>query len=390
MRIVVIPAVPNTPLRHRAAELGLALGARHRVRILVGERQPQGLRAAGKLLWHLRQALTISTRPLAPGVTAVRLPALPRWPRLSRVYQGTALALAAPLWRLDAVLTEGTGELRAPRGRHVRIVYDLPDDHMAGFERAGKPEAAAAIRDFIRSEMARAVAVTASSRVLQGVVRREFGREAVLAPNGVETKAYRSVPSGVVDALRVRLGIGEGPVLGFTGGLDEWVDAPLAVATLEEVRVAHPDAQLLVVGDGARAKEFGVAGAVVTGFVPPADVPAYVALFDVGLVPFERSALTDAMLPIKVFDYAAGRKPVVTTPLAAYDGEDLPFLTVAAAEPRGFAAAVRAALVRGWDASWDASVDRYDWGMIVRPIEGLLAPGPPDRGKPAPLGREGG
>jgi glycosyltransferase involved in cell wall biosynthesis len=375
MRILVIPAVLNTPLRHRGAELARALGARHRVLLLFGERQPPGLGPAGKLWWHLRQALGFAARPLAPNVTALKLPSLPRWPALSRRYQGALLAVLARAWRANAVVTQGTGDVRAPRPRGARVVYDLPDNHMGGLELEGKPGPAGTLRAFVARELTRASAATASSRVLVRLLEREFGVAALPVPNGVPVHAYRAVPRDLTDRLREQLALGTGPVLGFTGGLDWWVDAPLAVAALEAVRRARPDARLLVVGDGGRGPELRAAGpgVVVTGFVPPAEVPAYVSLFDVGLVPFVKNALTDAMLPIKIFDYGAARRPAVSTPLDAYAGEELPFLRIAAAGAEPFAAAVMDALRAGWDPAWDAAVDRYDWARVVEPLERLLA-----------------
>ena len=376
MRILVIPAVLNTPLRQRAAELARALGARHRVVVLFGERQPPGLGPAAKLWWHARQALTWAARPVAPNVTALRLPSVPRWPALSRRYQAGLATLLARTWGVHAVVTQGTGEVRAPRPRGGCIVYDLLDNHMAGLELEGKREGARSLRHFIAGEVQRASAATASSRVLVRVLEREFGATAALVPNGVAVEAYRQVPREVTDGLRRTLRLGTGPVLGFTGGVDWWVDAPLALTALAVVRRDHPDARLLVVGDGSRARDLRAAGpdVVVTGFVPPADVPGYVSLFDVGLVPFVTNALTDAMLPIKVFDYGAARKPAVTTPLEAYVGEDLPFLRIAAPGPEPFAAAVGDALRDGWNPRWDAAVERYDWARVVEPLERLLAP----------------
>ena len=81
------------------------------------------------------------------------------------------------------------------------------------------------------------------------------------------------------------------------------------------------------------------------------------------------------MLPIKIFDYAAARKPCVSTALEAYAGENLPFLRITPSDPGRFGAAVLQVLEHGWEPAWDPIVDGYDWGRLAARLEPLLAGG---------------
>ena len=47
-------------------------------------------------------------------------------------------------------------------------------------------------------------------------------------------------------------------------------------------------------------------------------------------------------------------------------------MQIAEARPEAFSAALMSALDVGWNPAWDASVDRYDWKAVIRPLEALL------------------
>ena len=53
-----------------------------------------------------------------------------------------------------------------------------------------------------------------------------------------------------------------------------------------------------------------------TGAVDYADLPAFLAGFDVAILPFARNAATANISPTKTPEYLAGGKPVVSTPIA--------------------------------------------------------------------------
>ena len=64
--------------------------------------------------------------------------------------------------------------------------------------------------------------------------------------------------------------------------------------------------------------------------------------FDVALVPHLRNALTATMNPLKIYNYLAARKPVVSTEIENVDPALCPFISFAS-DAGGFAAAIRAA-----------------------------------------------
>ncbi len=137
--------------------------------------------------------------------------------------------------------------------------------------------------------------------------------DAVLVPNGVDYDHFAR-PS-VEPADIAHLG-GRGPIVGYYGALAEWFDYDL----LDYAAQALPVADFLLIGpdyDGTAGKAGVMARDNVhwIGARPYADLPGYLARFDVATIPFVVNDVTNAVSPLKLFEYMAGGKPVVTTPL---------------------------------------------------------------------------
>ncbi|MFE5307574.1 glycosyltransferase, partial [Isoptericola sp. NPDC056605] len=84
------------------------------------------------------------------------------------------------------------------------------------------------------------------------------------------------------------------------------------------------------------------AGVVVLGARPFDAVPAYLQHADALVVPHVVDDFTDSLDPLKLYEYRAVGRPVVSTPVAGF--RDTADPRVAVASPEGFAAAVRDAL----------------------------------------------
>src|SRR5262249_53405777 len=103
-------------------------------------------------------------------------------------------------------------------------------------------------------------------------------------------------------------------VVGYYGAIAEWFDSDL-VADLAERR---PDWRFILVGSTFTADLRRLArleNVDLVGEVPYGQVPRWLSLFDVTILPFRRNALTEATNPVKAYEILAAGKPLVSVPL---------------------------------------------------------------------------
>jgi glycosyltransferase involved in cell wall biosynthesis len=142
----------------------------------------------------------------------------------------------------------------------------------------------------------------------------EWGREAVVVPNAVNTDLFGGTRAGVTPP---NFPDGDGPVFGYVGSLyGEWFDWD----ALRSVAVAFPGARLVVIGDDRAGHPDMPDNVSFLGLKAQFELPPYIQRFDVGLLPFAVSDTTHAVSPLKVYEYLASGIPVAAPPLRALKG----------------------------------------------------------------------
>jgi glycosyltransferase involved in cell wall biosynthesis len=188
---------------------------------------------------------------------------------------------------------------------------------------------------------------------------------AAVVPNGVDPAEWLEPPAP--PAWMAEL---PGPRFLYVGTLDSRLDlgAVLAIAR------AWPQGSVSLVGpvaDSAHLQPLlAEPNVTLPGPVSRPEVTALVHAADACLVPHVRTPLTEAMSPLKVYEYLAGGGPVVATDLPPMRGIAGPLELV---PPGGdFPAAARAALERGpmKEAERGRFVERNSWS---RRCEEVLA-----------------
>ncbi len=144
--------------------------------------------------------------------------------------------------------------------------------------------------------------------------------DAILCPNGVDFQHFAYADGRepeMPDDMRPLVAEGK-PIVGYYGALAEWFDFDL----LKYATRALPDYTFVLIGpdyDGHGLRDSGIAGLSNIHWLGPksyAELPRYLACFDVATIPFKITEALQAVSPIKLFEYMAGGRPVVTTDLA--------------------------------------------------------------------------
>jgi glycosyltransferase involved in cell wall biosynthesis len=141
-----------------------------------------------------------------------------------------------------------------------------------------------------------------------------FNPNTHLFPSGVDPDHFASSANRANYVIPAEIDRLNPPILGYFGVIDERMDLDL----LDAVAAAHPEWTLLMLGPVVKIDPDDLPqrpNLHYPGMKQYAELPAYLAHFDVALVPFAINAATRYLSPTKTLEYMAAHKPIVSTPI---------------------------------------------------------------------------
>src|SRR5206468_2351160 len=133
----------------------------------------------------------------------------------------------------------------------------------------------------------------------------------ILIPNAVDFDHFRSAASEPPEDLKQL----QKPVIGYYGAISEWFDVDL----IYDLATSRPNWNFFLIGHtfGSNLNALHNLNNVhLTEEKPYTVLPDYLHAFDVCIIPFKKTPLTDATNPVKMFEFLSAGKPVVATDLA--------------------------------------------------------------------------
>lgn len=201
---------------------------------------------------------------------------------------------------------------------NLPVIFDIADDLPAMIEHSAyvatplKPLGSYVGWQLLKMNINRAKIITSTTRSFidkYGIPDEKFSH----IPNGVFTDSFKKVPSN----FKKEKGLTKIFVIGYVGVLREWVD----LDPLYECLKALSNTCLLIVGEegnlGDNIKKIeknGITDRVIfTGNVAHNKLPYLIQSMDVCLIPFKKNGISDSAIPLKLFEYLACEKPVISS-----------------------------------------------------------------------------
>ena len=311
LNVLIFSTMTWAFLRQRPHQIALHLSARGNR--IVYFQNPTYL-TPSLIVENLREKNIFLKKKIAEGFFVVNLFVPPFSGRLKRVTEKCALLLFKAYIKLlnfkpEAAIFHSTfyAFLTEPlKSANVTILYDCIDDFAAFSDVSDSSEITKAERILaLKSSY-----ITAVSKRLCEKLRR-INPNCFYVPNGADFIHFNRAVE--LKGSRTELSWNTHHVIGFIGAIREWVNVDL----LCRLANSHSNYSIMIVGPVKQGLEKlrQYPNIELIGPKPYNVLPKYLACMDVCIIPFKVNRLTLASNPIKIYEYLAAGKPVVSTAL---------------------------------------------------------------------------
>lgn len=364
-KILIIPHHPETAgVRIRLIELAKSLSPNNDIFLLNWGSVSGKYTLIKRLLVSFKDLFKAARIYKKNNLNILEFPTLHRPVFMAHRFHNLFLMRFLEKENIDIVINGSYYLFTFPQKRNFRYVVDFADLPSKGF-----------VEKYVKQEVRKADSVTVASNSLAAYVQETCRKHASFIPNGVYIKKMRSVSEEEIKDIRQKHKLTGKYVLGYIGYIGDWVNIDLATKAFNQFKKEFPESALLWVGAGPNLEElknkYSGTDIVFTGGIKN-NVEAYFRLLDVGLLPTIKSPFQDKAFHIKLIEYAAAGKPVVSTPLEESMRLDLPNVIFTEESEAEWSSAFKKAREMVWQKEWNDLVKKYDWTNICNELEQIL------------------
>lgn len=198
-------------------------------------------------------------------------------------------------------------------------IYHVVDEYSAYPGQSSTQQAQMRARDREMLRVADLVIVVSQSLLSD---KSQYNSHTYMVPNAVHYRAYEQCINSDISVPPDLAAVPE-PRLGYIGLIGDKLNFEL-LSAIARARPAWSLVFLGAVADSVDTTQWGrlcrLSNVHYLGQVPATQVPEYVCGFDVGLMPYRHGRHAENISPLKLYDYLAAGKPVVSINIPALNG----------------------------------------------------------------------
>jgi hypothetical protein len=257
---------------------------------------------------------------------------------------------------------------------YSRLVFDIADN-LPEFYKANKFKYRNVRRACDKLTSKSDLVLVSASSLYDKYLPKTKNQNIHIASNGFELHRFQQSNGAIPDDMRDI----KRPIIGFVGTIFPFLDFDLIRYVVDNNR----DKSFVFVGgcDGAVANRWlpitKRPNVVWLGPKSPEIVPSYIRQFDVCLNPFRVDSISEAVNPLKVFEYVALHKPVVSVRMLSLEREKIATYIEFANDYFDFDAKINRLLTEKKERHVDENIlAAYTWEEIYhkvrKQVEGLF------------------
>lgn len=187
-------------------------------------------------------------------------------------------------------------------------IYDCMDNHQ------GFSENSPHLSQLEQKLFQQAEATIVTSKYLHALAKKSSAKRTVLIPNAADYSHFATAAKPIYPPPLDIASIPH-PIIGYYGAISDWFDAGI----LNTIAQDHPDKSIVLIGQVTNRQVEYLSSKhkniYLLGEKKYLELPQYLSHFDVCLIPFIINELIKATHPVKVYEYLAANKPIVSTRL---------------------------------------------------------------------------
>jgi len=365
-KILVIPHFPTEEVRVREKEIALHLSEYYDVHYLYWH-EPKERNVIKRVVCLLSDILQPFFYRKKDGLWYVQIPCIHTPGKIAKIFNRISLSMLFRRISFDVVIN-ASFLFPVKRESYHRYFVDLVDLPLENWQNKwGKY-----IFEFYKEEIIKADKILVVSGGLGEIISRKFNCNPLFLPNGTDISLFRNMKEEEVVELRTKLGLDGKVILGAVGNWGKWMNLEFLLKVFKEFKKSHKDGVLLLVGPGPEISRYKDRirddSVIFTGPVPHEDIEKYFLLFDLAILPNKKVLWQDVAFHIKLIEYSASRKIVVSTPLQEILKLGFPNVITVEHDVKNWVDAIEKGLDISWNPDWDPLVERFDWRNILKKL----------------------